>query len=55
MTKSVPFDPTTRCTERDLKDVWKPYAFAEHGEERDAIFGRTEEEYLIANTEREDT
>lgn len=40
MTQRISFDPTTRCMERDRRDIWKPYASEAHRFERDIRFGQ---------------
>ena len=47
MDDQPPFDDTTRCGDRVYDDVWKPYAFREHREERDRNFGETPDHMLL--------
>ena len=41
------FDPTTRCVDRLLDDIWKPYSNPEHRIERDLIYGAISKVYAL--------
>lgn len=51
MEHHLPFDSTTRCVDRVYEDIWKPYAFPEHREERDMIYGPTPDHMILGEIE----